>query len=92
VNVALVFKKGKKEDSGNYRLVSLISVPRKVMQQILLEPISRHTNDQKVTGNSQHGFTKEKQKKNKTQHTTQQKTARFSLWYVAAPGEVQIGH
>lgn len=55
VNVTPVFKKDKKEDSRNYGLVSLTSVPRKVIQQILLEPISRHTNDQNVIGNSQHG-------------------------------------
>lgn len=44
-NVTPVYKKGRKEKTGNCRPVSQTLVPGKVMEKIILTVISQHTGD-----------------------------------------------
>lgn len=41
-NITHILKKGKKEDPGNYRPVSITAVPVEVVKQILVEALSQH--------------------------------------------------
>jgi len=59
-SVTPIFKKGEKENPQNYRLVSLTSIPGKVMEQLILSVISKQVEEKKVIRSSQHGFTKGK--------------------------------
>ena len=54
-DTAPVSKKGSKEDPGNYRPVSLMSVPGKVTE-IALGVSENHLKDNAVTGHSINGF------------------------------------
>ncbi|KAK4825018.1 LOW QUALITY PROTEIN: hypothetical protein QYF61_023022 [Mycteria americana] len=57
-NVTHIYRKGWKEDPGNYRPVHLTSVPGKVMEQIILSAITQHVQDNQAIRPSQHGFVK----------------------------------
>lgn len=51
-----VYKKGRKEDPGNYRPVSLILVLGKLMEQIVLSTIPQRFQDKQVSRPSHHEF------------------------------------
>ena len=53
-----IYKKGHKEDPGNYRPVSLTSVSGKVVEQIILGEITQHVRDIQRIRPSQHRFMK----------------------------------
>lgn len=47
-NVNPIFKKGKKEELRNCRLVSFTSIPQKVLEHLILETISRLRKEKKI--------------------------------------------
>ncbi|KAK4822917.1 LOW QUALITY PROTEIN: hypothetical protein QYF61_023417, partial [Mycteria americana] len=56
-NVIPIYKKGMREDPGNYRPVNLTSVPGKIME-IILGTVERHLKNNAIIRHNQHGFTK----------------------------------
>ncbi|KAK4828521.1 hypothetical protein QYF61_026943 [Mycteria americana] len=59
-NSTPIFKKGKKNNLGNFRLVTLNLIPGSVMEKLILETISKLIQDRKQFGSGQHRFTKRK--------------------------------
>ncbi len=55
-NVTPIFKKGTKGCPGNYRPVSLTSVPCKLLESIVKDKLMQHLIDNKLIRESQHGF------------------------------------
>lgn len=51
-NITCIFKTGKKDGLGSYRLVSNTGVLGKIMEQILLEAIFKYMKEKKITKNS----------------------------------------
>ena len=51
-----VFKKGTKGDPGNYRPVSLTSIPCKMMESIIKEDMMKFFEDNNLVKDTQHGF------------------------------------
>jgi hypothetical protein len=54
--VTPIFKKGAKGDPGNYRPVSLTSVPCKILESIFKDKIMDHLLENNLISDSQHGF------------------------------------
>ena len=55
-NVTPIFKKGTKGDPGNYRPVSLTSVPCKLLESIIKDKLLHHLMANKLIKDTQHGF------------------------------------
>ena len=53
-NFVPIFKKGKKEEPGNYRPVSLTSIPGKILEQIIKQSLCKHLENNAVITRSQH--------------------------------------
>ena len=56
-NVVPIHQKGSREESGNYRPVSLTSIVGKLMETILKERIVEHLKSHGLNDEKQHGFT-----------------------------------
>ena len=59
-SVTPIFKKGKKEDPGKYRPLSLTPIAGKVMEQLILEVIIKQVEEKKVIRSNLLVFTKGK--------------------------------
>ena len=55
-NVTPIYKKGAKGKAGNYRPVSLTSVPGKILESIIKDRLMEHLLENSLIKKSQHGF------------------------------------
>lgn len=55
-NVSPIYKKGSRKDPGNYRPISLTSVPSKILQRIIRDAIIKHMVTKQIFTKEQHGF------------------------------------
>ena len=55
-DIVPIFKKGAKQDPGNYRPISLTSVPCKLLEAIIRDQLMTHLLDANLLSDSQHGF------------------------------------
>ena len=55
-NISPIHKKGSKDEPGNYRPISLTSVPGKILESIIVDEIVSHLESNNLILNSQHGF------------------------------------
>jgi len=58
-NIVPVFKRGDKAEPNNYRLVSLTSVPCKIMEAIIKHHIAKFLEQNNVISTAQHGLLKD---------------------------------
>ena len=59
-NITPIFKKGSRNSVGNYRPVSLTSVPCRIMESIIKDHIIKHLDDNNLVVPTQHGFVKKR--------------------------------
>ena len=55
-NIAPIFKKGSKNEPGNYRPISLTSVPGKILESIIVDDMVDHLEINNLILDDQHGF------------------------------------
>jgi len=55
-DVTPIYKKGPKGEAGNYRPVSLTSIPCKILETIIKDDIMAHLMNHRLIKDSQHGF------------------------------------
>jgi hypothetical protein len=51
-----IFKKGQKKDPGNYRPVSLTSIPCKILETVIKNHLMKHLVERNLIRDTQHGF------------------------------------